>query len=323
MLFRSRGNVAYRPQTYGYKSIQMPEQRGLLDLYQNDIYPTLSAIEAQDAATRRASDLAAIQQYGPQYTQALLAANPNQKALVDEMNRQAITDLQAGQSLTPGEVRSAQQASRAAFAARGLGTGNASLADEVLRNYNLGVQREAQRRAFAQGVIGINSQVTGDPFLQILGRPSQLIQQGQGFGTQAQQGISNLGAQLFNPESQYAGDIYNQRYQMQAQANAANAANTTALYSAGIQAAGSILGGAAKGGMFNGLMPGGCWVAREVYGIDNPRWLAFRDWILTDAPAFVRQAYATHGERWARWLATKPRIKMAVRRLMNSILGGV
>jgi len=31
-----------------------------------------------------------------------------------------------------------------------------------------------------------------------------------------------------------------------------------------------------------------CWVAREVYGADNPRWLEFRTWLLTQAPAWFR-----------------------------------
>ncbi|MFM7136592.1 MAG: hypothetical protein ACKO1M_05930, partial [Planctomycetota bacterium] len=45
--------------------------------------------------------------------------------------------------------------------------------------------------------------------------------------------------------------------------------------------------GGAAGGMGMGGMGGGggfCWVAREVYGVHDPRWLAFRTWLTTEAP---------------------------------------
>lgn len=55
--------------------------------------------------------------------------------------------------------------------------------------------------------------------------------------------------------------------------------------------------------------PPTCWVARAVYGEDNPCWLVFRWWLLEDAPAWLRSLYLAHGRRFApvvqrrRWLA--------------------
>src|SRR4051812_854813 len=46
-----------------------------------------------------------------------------------------------------------------------------------------------------------------------------------------------------------------------------------------------------------------CWVARAVYGEDNPRWLLFRDWLTQDSPAWFHALYLRHGERFALWLA--------------------
>jgi hypothetical protein len=60
-----------------------------------------------------------------------------------------------------------------------------------------------------------------------------------------------------------------------------------------------------------------CWVAREVYGVHDPRWLAFRDWMLTDAPAWLRDAYAAHGEACAAWIHDKPLVKRGLRVLMD------
>lgn len=308
------GKAIYRPGSHGTKTINLPQQRGLLDIYEKDVYPALSRIEAQNADYRRQADLAAIQRYGQQYTNALLSANPQQKALLDEMNRQAMEGLLARQSLTPQETRSAQQASRAAFSARGLGLGNQSILDEMVRNSNLGQQREAQRRAFAQNVFGMNQSAAGDPFLQILGRPSQTLPYGQGMGAQGMAGISNLGATLFNPESQYAADIYNQGWQNLQAVRAANQANRTALIGAGIQAAGSLLGGGMS------MLGGMCWVAREAFGVDDPRWLQFRAWMYQDSPQWFFDLYKRHGEAFARWMHDKPLVKRIVRRLMEGVL---
>jgi len=63
-----------------------------------------------------------------------------------------------------------------------------------------------------------------------------------------------------------------------------------------------------------------CWVAREVFGADSPRWLAFRDWLVGDAPPWLRSVYATHGESFARWLRFRPTARLAVRLLMNAVL---
>jgi polysaccharide export outer membrane protein len=60
-----------------------------------------------------------------------------------------------------------------------------------------------------------------------------------------------------------------------------------------------------------------CWVAREVYGEHDPRWLLFRAWLLTDAPVWLRDLYADHGEQFAAWIHDKPLVKAALRVLMD------
>ena len=67
---------------------------------------------------------------------------------------------------------------------------------------------------------------------------------------------------------------------------------------------------------------GFCWVAREVYGVDDPRWLVFRAWLLTEAPAWLREAYADRGEAFAAWIHDKPVAKAAVRALMEAAIAG-
>lgn len=68
-------------------------------------------------------------------------------------------------------------------------------------------------------------------------------------------------------------------------------------------------------------MMGMCWVAREVYGDYNPRWLEFRHWLLTSAPATLVKLYFLKGERFAKKIRNKPRIKQAIRQWMDTKLG--
>lgn len=62
-----------------------------------------------------------------------------------------------------------------------------------------------------------------------------------------------------------------------------------------------------------------CWVAREVYGPTNPAWLEFREWMLTKAPNWLRNAYGKHGPKWAEWVKRNPWSKRILRPLMDSV----
>lgn len=60
-----------------------------------------------------------------------------------------------------------------------------------------------------------------------------------------------------------------------------------------------------------------CWVARAVYGEDNPDWQLFRQWMLTKAPAWFRSLYIAKGANFATWLRDKPRTRSVIRRWMD------
>jgi hypothetical protein len=77
--------------------------------------------------------------------------------------------------------------------------------------------------------------------------------------------------------------------------------------------------GGGMGGMGGGMM---CWVAREVYGPHDPRWLAFRGWLLADAPRWLCDLYAVHGEAFAGWIHDKPLVKRCLRLLMDQAISG-
>ena len=81
---------------------------------------------------------------------------------------------------------------------------------------------------------------------------------------------------------------------------------------------GAILG--AVGSIAGGFI--GCWVAREIYGQDNPKWMLFRAWLLEDAPRWFVDLYMKHGERFAKFISNKPWLKAIIRRWMDKKIAG-
>jgi hypothetical protein len=74
------------------------------------------------------------------------------------------------------------------------------------------------------------------------------------------------------------------------------------------------------GGAFGAGGGAFCWVAREVYGVHDPRWLAFREWMTWRAPAWLQHIYATQGESIAEWLRDRPTARAGLRLLMNQAI---
>lgn len=60
-----------------------------------------------------------------------------------------------------------------------------------------------------------------------------------------------------------------------------------------------------------------CWVAREVYGESDPRWMQFREWITIDAPIWLLRLYARHGQRFAGVVKRVPVLKRVLRPMMD------
>lgn len=80
----------------------------------------------------------------------------------------------------------------------------------------------------------------------------------------------------------------------------------------------SIGQGMEVGGRFIGAIGSGivCWVAREVFGEDNIQWILFKEYLLLDAPKWLKNLYTRFGKSFARFISTKPLLKAVVRRLM-------
>jgi len=120
--------------------------------------------------------------------------------------------------------------------------------------------------------------------------------------------ISPQGQLSFQPRAQYnpaqgSPDLVSTANNNYSTANQARSALLGAIFGA----AGQVGGAAAS-----------CWVAREVYGHDNYKWLMFRDWMLNRAPALFRKAYLKFGERFAAFIKDKPRVKNFIRAWMDT-----
>ena len=216
----------YLPQYQKLQQETMDRQMG----YQMDSY---------EKALPRSQQIAGMAQQGAMsaYRQGMGA---DTMGLYDSMLASAQSDLSAGRGLTPEMEKLAQQSARQAMAARGL-SGNQAVGQEVLNAYQLGEGRENRSRQFAGAMYG-----AGQGNLQYaLGNYSPYAPQTMyGGAAQMSQG---LGAQIFQPESQYNAGLISANRKEAMDAQIANAQSRSALTSGLLGAGGAIIGGYASG----------------------------------------------------------------------------
>lgn len=225
------------------------------------------------------------------------------------MQQQAADELALGTGLSQQETNIAQGAARAAAEARGLQFSRQGGDLEVLNTYNMGLQRQAQRRQYAgqalgaaQGMQQYGAQAYLSPAMQ-----GSSIYSIPGLVSGAEGAIGNYGPQILQPESGYLQGIRQSRMQAQMAADQARATK-----SAGIMSGIATLGAA--------MIMAPCWVAREAYGKDNPRWLKFREWLFTSAPDWFFKFYMKNGPGIAEFISDKPIFKRVVRFGMDFII---
>ena len=250
---------------------------GLFDLLEEQS-TRAGELQREQLQLQRESDVGALQEFAPQVVEAYRGADPYSTEIAESMSRKAMGQL------TPEEERNVQQRSRQASLARGRIGDSSSLAAEALG-------RSDYTSQFAKPAFEMNRLLAGDVGNTILGRPSSAIGLGGSILGAAQEGAAGqMGPQLFDPNMginmalQQRGQDINYQGAM-AQANASKSSGM-------MDFAGSI--GSAM------IM---CWVAREVYGIENPKWLEFREWMLNDAPSRLRNLYLKYGERFAKFIS--------------------
>lgn len=226
--------------------------------------------------------------------------------------------------------RRAEQVQRQAMGASTLGASaglSAQRRNELIRQQQLGAGLVGAEDSIQSGRLGqsfsMNRSLAGDLGSTILGRPSQSIPLGQSILGSATQGANNLGGQLFDQNAginiglQQRGQNLDYQSSIYEGQSGAFGGLMGGLGTLAGTALGGPLGGALGGKLFGGGSPT-CWVAREVYGEDNPKWLLFRNWMLCDAPSWFRNIYIKYGERFAKFISNKPLLKNIIRSWMNT-----
>jgi hypothetical protein len=297
----------FRPQ---YQALELADQEAALfgsDGQAGLIKLQKRASEAfapiEQAAKER--EVALLGSLGGQVTEALRRADPA-AARLQELQQQQAEKLyaEAEGDLSPERQRQVDQAARASGMARGRGRDASVDAAAVLgrEDARANLRQQAQRA----GQMGFSQarQIGGDPSQFLFGRPAQSTTMGsQLYGQATALAGQQAGPQLFDPNmginmamQQRSQDMNLLGAQIQA-----DAANRSSL----LGAAGSI------GAAFI------CWVAREVYGVQNPKWLRFRAWMLQDSPPWFLNLYMRHGEKLAKFISNKPMIKSIIRKWMD------
>jgi len=175
--------------------------------------------------------------------------------------------------------------------------------------YNLAGARTAQQQNAIQGYIQANQALPGG-FNQQPSTASNFYQTVDPGIPVALTGEFN---KLYNTQSNYLANTYGAQVDALSRVAVANSFPNYLSAGADIFKGVGSLGGTA--GIF------ACWVAREVYGADNPKWLEFREWMFTKASDNLRNFYLEYGERIAKSIRNKPKIKAIIRKWMDSKIG--
>ena len=324
--------------------VQLPEERASQQLYQIDP----DAYRTSVALGQRYRQMAE--------TPIGATTTPETEQLRQTIEDEAINQLRLGSTIGAEERRGYEQSIRGAQTARGNIFGLGPAVQEASQIGAAGEQRKLARYGAAQAFLG-SGQTTGDALkadlafrdaLQQnrLGAASGFIAGGPSIGnlSQARTGQQQAAFQNyiqanqalpggFNQQPSTAAPFYqavdqsipvaltqafNDLYRSQANylsdTYGAQTRAQASTYTSPSQAFGNVASG--LGNLVKIPIPF-CWVAREVYGIDNPKWLQFREWMLTKASDNLRNFYIEYGERIAESIRNKPRIKAIIREWMD------
>jgi len=286
----------------------MPGQKGLFDLLEEQS-TRAGALQRDQLGLQRADDVSALQEFAPQVVDAYRDADPYSTRLADLAADQAESAFERASG--PMGFEAQRQVDQSvlgnlggtAFSQQGRSSLEAALGRE---QYQQG--RESFAAGLGQGAFAQSRQLAGDVGMTILGRPSSSIGLGGQMLQQATAGAAGpMGPQLFDPNVGINMAMSQRSDNMnllgaQAQADASRSAGRSDMF-------GQVLGAGI------GLM---CWVAREVYGPTNPKWKQFRTWVTDDSPSWFLKLYIKYGERFAKFISDKPRLKTIIRKWMDT-----
>ena len=183
-------------------------------------------------------------------------------------------------------------------------------------------------RGYALDLAGLQRDNAINPFDVIQNNRSNAVTSADA-ATQWANGLKT-GPQLYDPSGPIDVAMTDNRNQMEYIANQQSA-------QAAIEAAKQQASASKNAGLLDGLISIGgaaidlwdnknvkpnpktpiCWVAREVYGVEDGKWLQFREWLLSKAPRWFYNLYLNKGESFAKFISNKPCLKKAIRFWMD------
>lgn len=242
-----------------------------------------------------------------------------QNPYTQQVTNRAIGDIQTAQAQGQNAL-DAQAGAAGAFGGSRHGVAQGMMADgyaKQIADTTAGLNMQGYNTALGAAQQGQGNQMAGAAQL------GNLANLGFGFGQQinaqqSQQGAMQQAMQqalIDAAKGQYAGFTNAPQNALSLPLQALGAATP---------ATGSTTTNSKTNGVFDyisALAPIGatlfCWVAREVYGPDDQRWIEFREWLLHRAPPRLARLYARHGERAASVVRRVPILKRALRPLMD------
>lgn len=310
------------------QAVSEPYTKLMADLYAKygpQLNQIGSDIARQNALNQAGTDLAVLQGPGrdliSEAVETQKIADPEYyktRELTSNRLGDLLSSINLGSGLSPTEQREIEQGLAREGTARGT-YGSPSQSETVanaMRYGEAGRNRELQNQnslsqAIAASTAFLPASRSGmDVFQVATGRPSTYNTGENKFTGLAD--TSNQWSSLGNMSSQLLGNA-NQQQMANAQIDA-NKKDWLDKFSQFTSAVGNL------GSMAGGAMAM-CWVAREVYGVDNPRWKEFRAWMLTKAPAWFRRMYLQKGAAFAEHIKDKPELKLEIRTWMDTQLG--
>lgn len=257
---------------------------------------TLASRMANQAASNQASQFGVQAGMGQEQSEAQM----NQARLMANQQAQQQASAFGAESAQQGAIQDARNLQQANQFQQSISADAQRLNEQLRQQGTLGYIQAASNLA------ALEDRSTLDPFQAVLGRGGgQSLSSGQSVLGTAGYGLGS-GPQFINPESGL-GFIQNQNTNLMNMFNAQTQADAERF--SGLTSAAATAALAA------------CWVAREVYGVDNPAWVSFRYWMLNESPSWFRATYLKYGERFARFISDKPRLKARIRTWMDSKIG--
>lgn len=259
------------------------------------------------------------------------ALNPQQFQAIQQGGK-GLSDLLGSINVNGGLSGSERNEIAQGLAREGLqrGSYNAPSASDTVANAMQYGQAGYQRRLGQQNLLAdaitksasfIPAANTGfNPTnIQGIGSGAASVNPGSGMFSGVQAPDTSTGTNAFNQLFGQYGSLANT-----GASNAANVYNTQQATEKQIQANKKdwmdylVQGSQVIGNIAGGVMGAGCWVAREVYGINNPKWLRFRHWMFGYSPRWFFNFYIRHGRSIAKFICNKPLLKSIIRNWMDT-----